>query len=274
MEEISTENNILITGGTSGLGLELVKLFLNRGYTVIVTGRQSISIPGYENKLKIFRVDFSDLNQVALTAKKISEDFDINLIINNAGILSPPEFTSTVDGFEYTFQVNFLSHLLINEIILCDIKDDRLIKTATVISPVYRLADPDLKIPSGKHDYSALKAYSSSKLFLTLMCEFLPASFPGLNLKCFSFDPGTFSSGIYRMQKKWFRGMYRIASPFMRKPGKVAEILAEILIKDEAGNGAIYDIRKCIRPNPVIDEHEKEAFRRKCYEILEPFISS
>ena len=53
-----------------------------------------------------------------------------------------------------------------------------------------------------------------------------------MNLNCFSFDPGTFSSGIYRMQKRWFREMYRIAAPFMRSPVKVAKGLAELLLED------------------------------------------
>jgi NAD(P)-dependent dehydrogenase (short-subunit alcohol dehydrogenase family) len=269
--DIST-GKVLITGGTSGLGLELVKLFLNKGYNVVATGRQSLNLPVYEDKFNLFRIDFSDMNQVAVSIKKICDTYDFNFVINNAGILSPPYFTPTINGFEYTFQVNFLSHLLINEIILREIKDDRTIKIATVTSPVYRLADTDLTVQSGVKDYGAMKAYTSSKLYLTLMCEFLPARYPGLNLKCFSFDPGTFSSGIYRMQKKWFQEMYHIASPFMRSPGKVAKTLSEIIINEEVKNGMIGDIRKRFRPVPVIDEQEKEAFRKACYDRIDPFL--
>jgi NADPH:quinone reductase-like Zn-dependent oxidoreductase len=40
MKEINTkEKSVLITGGTSGLGLELVKLFLKNRYNVVATGR-------------------------------------------------------------------------------------------------------------------------------------------------------------------------------------------------------------------------------------------
>ena len=35
---------ILVTGGTSGLGLELVRIFLKKGYSVVTTGRQQINM--------------------------------------------------------------------------------------------------------------------------------------------------------------------------------------------------------------------------------------
>ena len=270
--DIST-GKVLITGGTSGLGLELVKLFLNKGYNVVATGRQLLNLAGYEDKFKLYQVDFSDMNQVAVSIKKICETYDFNFVINNAGILSPPDFTPTINGYEYTFQVNYLSHLLINEIILRKIKDDRKVIIATVTSPVYRLAGCDLTLQWGVKDYSPVKAYASSKLYLTLLCEFLPARYPGLNLQCFSFDPGTFRSGIYRLQKKWFRELYSIASPFMRSPGKVAGTLVDIILKEEVEKGMICDIRKRFRSVPVIDEQEKEAFWKACYDRIEPFLS-
>ena len=43
----------LITGGTSGLGLELVHLFLEKGYNVVATGRQQINLHGIRRKVHI-----------------------------------------------------------------------------------------------------------------------------------------------------------------------------------------------------------------------------
>jgi NADP-dependent 3-hydroxy acid dehydrogenase YdfG len=64
---------VLITGGTSGLGLALVKLFLKKGYYVVAMGRQPLNLPGYEEKFKLFRIDFSDMDQVAIITKKICD---------------------------------------------------------------------------------------------------------------------------------------------------------------------------------------------------------
>jgi len=271
-QESINQKNILITGGTSGLGLELVKLFLVKGYKVIAMGRQLIFLPEYEDRFNLFQVDFSDLNQVAFITKTISETYNPGIIINNAGILSPSKFTTTINSLEYTFQVNYLSHLLINEIILSKNKNNDPVKIVTVTSPVSRFANINNSLQFGEESYSAFKAYSSSKLYLTLMCEFLSLRHPGMNFECFSFDPGTFSSGIYRMQGNWFKGFYRIASPFMRSSGKVAKILIEILTSNEIEQGVIYDIRKRTRLTPETDKQKREVFVESCYELLDPYI--
>lgn len=269
----SKEKPVLITGGTSGLGLELVKLFLNNGYSVIATGRKLIKLKDFGSRFKLIQIDFNNINNVSDTIKKITDTYDFSIVINNAGVLSPPDYTSSNNGFEYTLQVNYLSHLLINEIILKKAKGSDPIIIAAVTSPVYRLADSDLTITRGIDIYRAMSVYNSSKLYLTLMCEFLPKRFPELNLHCFSFDPGTFSSGIYRMQKSWFRGLYKIAAPFMRSPVKVAEILFQLLKEEELMNGIIYDIRKRSRQLPEAFQSEKEAFQEACYNLIAPYIN-
>jgi len=272
--EYKNKRTILITGGTSGLGLELVKRFLRSGNTVIALGRRRVVFPEFENIFKLFQVDFNDLDQVAYVTKTISEAYNIDVIINNAGILSPPDYQSTEDGLEYTFQVNFLSHLLIGEIILRMKNKDEQLSIANVISPVYRMAGTEIVFQSGKpDDYTAIKAYSASKLYLTQLCKFLHERWAEFNLECFSFDPGTFSSGIYRMQKKWFRTLYHIASPFMRSPEKVAKVLYEIINGTDIENGMIYYKRQRSRSAPEIDEEKRKYFLKACYEVIDPVIS-
>jgi len=128
------------------------------------------------------------------TCRRITPDF----VICNAGILSTPEYTQTEDGFEYTFQVNFLAHLLINEIIIRSTPDHYPLKIASVTSPVYKMAILFLTGNVIIRNYRPLKAYSESKLFLAMMGSHLAAKYPEKKLECFSIDPGTFRSSIYR----------------------------------------------------------------------------
>lgn len=272
MKEQPKNQSILVTGGTSGLGLELVHILLQRGYHVVATGRKQIELQGFEENLTLYIVDFSDLNQVAEVTRMICRKHSFNYIVNNAGILSPPGYIETIDGLEYTFQVNFLAHLLINRIILNGITTDRKVGIISVTSPVYRLADLNPGIKSGSADYRPLRSYSSSKLYLAMMCEFLPSRYKGLNLQCFSYDPGTFSSGIYRMQKRWFIHLYRIAAPFMRRPAAVAKVLAELLLEDSVENGMIYDNIKRQRSLPEMDKSLKASFMDSCYSLIDPFL--
>jgi NAD(P)-dependent dehydrogenase (short-subunit alcohol dehydrogenase family) len=267
------DQKILITGGTSGLGFELVRLFLEEGFNVVATGRQQIKLHGSKDRLTLYNVDFEDLKQVAAVTKNICRDHSFSFMVNNAGILSPPEYTETIDGLECTFQINFLAHLLINEIILSGASDERHLRIVSVTSPVYRLAVLNPYNMPGSSDYRAMRSYSSSKLYLTMLCEILSARHGRMNLECFSFDPGTFSSGIYRTQKRWFRQMYGIAAPFMRSPARIAKVLADLMLKDSIDNGAIYDSLSRKRSLPEMDKSVKEALVNSCFKLIDPFLT-
>jgi NAD(P)-dependent dehydrogenase (short-subunit alcohol dehydrogenase family) len=263
---------ILVTGGTSGLGLEIVKTFLKRGYFVVATGRKEVNIPGYENRFRLYRIDFCDLKEIAKTIRTICNNHPVGVVINNAGILSPPDFRTTRDGNEYTFQVNFLGHLLINEIIIKMFGKSNPILIAAITSMVYKLAGTEISYCRKKEEYSPLKAYSDSKLFLAMMCKYLPARHEDVDLTCFSLDPGVFGSSIYRMQKGWFRFLYWIAAPFMRRPSVVAEILAKILTNTDIHNGVIYNIRRKVRHLKEFDPVTVCGFWEECYSILKSYI--
>jgi uncharacterized oxidoreductase len=82
---------VLITGGTSGIGLELAKQFARRDNTVILTGRNEQkfdavrrAIPGVHT----FKSDVSDPAAIATLYKEIVSKFpSLDILINNAGIM-------------------------------------------------------------------------------------------------------------------------------------------------------------------------------------------
>ena len=250
---MSEKYSILITGGTSGLGLELVKLFLRKGYFVVTTGRRIIDIPGSGGRFKSYQVDFADLDQTAEVFKEICKINDIDYVVYNAGVLSPPEFIRTKNGFEYTYQVNFLAHLLINEILIQNHDRYKPLRIAAVSSMAYRVAVPEFKSVSSSSEYKAWRAYSDSKLYLALMCRHYSAKFPAWGIQYFSFDPGIFGSQLYRTQSGVFRIIYQTGVRILRKPAKPAVVLSEILTRSDIKNGAVYDVRKRTRklPDPV-----------------------
>ena len=82
-------NTILITGGTSGFGLEFAKRLLESGNTVIVTGRDTAklaiakkNLPG----LHTFKSDVSKPEEIAELYEQVTGQFPkLNILINNAG---------------------------------------------------------------------------------------------------------------------------------------------------------------------------------------------
>lgn len=82
-------STVLITGGTSGIGLELVKQLTELGANIIITGRDLIRLSETQSqfpKIHIFQSDVSDQDSIRNLYNKVSKQFpDLNILINNAG---------------------------------------------------------------------------------------------------------------------------------------------------------------------------------------------
>jgi uncharacterized oxidoreductase len=86
-----TNNTILITGGTNGIGFELAKQLLQLGNTVIVTGRDTAKLQKTKKELPKIHTIQSDVSKIAdidsLFAQVIKDFPQTNILINNAGIM-------------------------------------------------------------------------------------------------------------------------------------------------------------------------------------------
>jgi uncharacterized oxidoreductase len=82
-------NTILITGGTSGFGLEFVKRFLELGNTVIITGRNMAKLEETKKRfpqVHVFQSDVSDIAHIGKLFSQVTQRFpELNILINNAG---------------------------------------------------------------------------------------------------------------------------------------------------------------------------------------------
>ena len=82
-------NTVLITGGSSGFGLEFAKRLLELGNRVIITGRNLSKLEQIKKqfpKVHIIQNDVSNPNDILALHKQILQEFpELNLLINNAG---------------------------------------------------------------------------------------------------------------------------------------------------------------------------------------------
>lgn len=92
-------DTILITGGTSGIGLEMAKQLISLGNTVIVTGRDISKLKLTKKELPsvhIYQSDVSDSQAICELYSKVTADFPkLNILINNAGIMRAVDFNDT-----------------------------------------------------------------------------------------------------------------------------------------------------------------------------------
>src|SRR5438105_13358124 len=86
-----TGRTILITGGSSGIGLAFALKFLEFGNEVIVTGRrQSVldAVKAKYPKLHTMQSDVADPAQIAALATRVKADFPkLDVLMNNAGVM-------------------------------------------------------------------------------------------------------------------------------------------------------------------------------------------
>ena len=104
-----TKKTVLITGGTSGIGLELARQLLDRGNTVIVTGRDPDKLATAARtlpNLHTVRSDVSDPGAVAsLHADLISRFPALDVLVNNAGIMRNLDLNQNRDLADVTREI-------------------------------------------------------------------------------------------------------------------------------------------------------------------------
>lgn len=121
----TTDNTVLISGGTAGIGLEIAKLFSANGNKVIITGRDKTRLDKalalLPNATGIV-TDVSKKEDTDILVETLKRDFpELNIIINNAGRAVIYDITTSENSFEYAedeMLTNFLSVIRLNEKLL------------------------------------------------------------------------------------------------------------------------------------------------------------
>ena len=109
-----TGKTAIVTGGYSGIGLELVRAMAKKGAKIIVPVRSPEkareSLAGIAGDIVTHEMDLGDIASVRRFAKQVSDATSrLDFLINNAGIMACPE-TRVGPGWEAQFGVNHMGH--------------------------------------------------------------------------------------------------------------------------------------------------------------------
>lgn len=155
----TTNNTILITGGSAGIGFEIAKLLSEKGNNVIITGRNEERLNQAASKLNNVKTIVSDVSKAEDVEKlvaQITQDFpQLNMVINNAGQAFVFDMTAeNANGFkkaEAEMLTNYLSAIRLNEKLLPILKTQQ---NAAIVN----VSSITAYVPSGLATYSASKA--------------------------------------------------------------------------------------------------------------------
>lgn len=169
---------IAIVTGTGGVGLEDEIALAASGATVVVAGRnpkkgndaiEKIRKQTPDAKVSFEQIDLASLNSIKEFSQKIRDKFDhVDILINNAGIMTPPERKTTSDGFELQFGTNYLATFALTGALLPLIKkssDGRIVSLSSIAN---RQGKIELDNLQAEKEYKAMPAYAQSKLAILM----------------------------------------------------------------------------------------------------------
>ena len=159
----------VVTGASGGLGLQTASALAAKGAEVIVAARDPQKAASALAKIganaRFEPLDLADLASVRDCARRlIDQGRPIDLLINNAGLASPPKRLTTHDGFELQFGTNFLGHFLLDALLLPLVRQARSPRVVTVSSIMHKYGRIDFDDLMSERRYSPVSSYSQSKL--------------------------------------------------------------------------------------------------------------
>ncbi|CCA76354.1 related to Oxidoreductase, short-chain dehydrogenase [Serendipita indica DSM 11827] len=122
----------IVTGGNAGIGYEIVKALLTKHAKVYLTSRSTtngeVAVRKLRDEVKdadvhVLEINLADMSSVKRAASAFqSKETQLHLLINNAGVMSPPVDHVTAQGYDLQFGTNVLGHYYFTHLLLPTLK--------------------------------------------------------------------------------------------------------------------------------------------------------
>ena len=222
----------MVTGANSGIGKATSVKLVEMGATVVMVcrnrGRGERAMADIKKKtgrdsVELLLADFSSLASVRLLANEYSGKHEsLHVLVDNVGLVSALR-RETVDGFETTFQVDYLSHFLLTNLLLGLLKKSapsRIVEVSSVAQFREHLDLGDLQTEKG---YGVMKSYSRAKLAQVLFTYELARRLEGTGITANCLHPGAVATNIWGRAFGPAAFLGKVTKLFMISPDKGAE---------------------------------------------------
>jgi NAD(P)-dependent dehydrogenase (short-subunit alcohol dehydrogenase family) len=189
----------LVTGATSGIGLETVRAFASAGARVTMAVRdvargQDLA-RGIEGQVLVRDLDLSSLESIRSFAA--GWDGPLDILVNNAGVMSLPTLQQNEDGWELQFAINHLGHFALTVLLHDALKEAQGARVVVVSSSSQSPIDFD-DINFDHRPYEPYEAYAQSKTANVLFAVAAGERWADDHITVHAVMPGLVRTGIQR----------------------------------------------------------------------------
>lgn len=196
----------LVTGASSGLGVETVRALLVAGAEVILAVRDSAKGEQVARELRgstgnarthVLKLDLGSLASVRQAAEQFHARWSrLDLLVNNAGVMATPQ-SYTPDGFELQFGTNHLGHYLLTLLLLSALQAAAPARVVVLSSSGHRRSDIHFDDMQYRHrPYEKWEAYGQSKTANALFAVGLTRHFGAQGITANAINPGAIRTGL------------------------------------------------------------------------------
>lgn len=174
-------HKMAIITGTGGLGFEAAHALAQADAHVILAGRNqqkgsqavaSLQVLAPKAQIEFLQLDLASLQSIDGFAQKLkARSTPIDILINNAGIMMPPQYEHTQDGFEMQFGVNYLGHCALTFGLWPLLLNAPHARIVNVSSMAQNYAKFSLEEAAHPTRYNAGKSYCTSKLLQSVFTQ-------------------------------------------------------------------------------------------------------
>lgn len=200
--------NVLITGGSSGLGQETARAMAAKGAHVIITARNPVQMddavaaikaeaPGAQ--LETLTCDLASLESIKAAGAEANQRFDkIDILINNAGVMACPKM-QTSDGFEMQFGTNHLGHFALTKHLMPLVEAGTEKRIVNLSSRGHHIGPADLDDPNFEtSEYTPWASYGRSKTANILFTKGLEDRYANKGIHAYAVHPGGIQTNLGR----------------------------------------------------------------------------
>ncbi len=195
-----SDTRALVTGANSGIGFHAARALADHGAEVVLACRNidsareaAVKMPGVT---VVEELDLASQKSVHSFVERFEGPLD--LLVNNAGVMTPPRYRETEDDHELQFGTNHLGHFALTGLLLPALLETPAPRVVTVASIRHHGGDESVLEGNPETSYDPQKAYGNSKLANLLFARELQrrATEAGVSLVSTACHPGVSATNL------------------------------------------------------------------------------